>query len=180
MSGISFDVEDEDILFGDRDLPPGDCGGGSSSQSQLGQGCGGTCVPSESSSAQQRNGCVQVLLIQGIFLAACGVYGAHAGGWEHKVLHSAYAGVGCGLFLFVCAGVTRSSQHTIGIHLALLGQVIFVGVFARQIFKSYGVPEKADRLPLFVLMAVGSAIALAAIIMINFKPRTGKIEKHMD
>ena len=45
-------------------------------------------------------------------------------------------------------------------------------VFAMQSYKSYGVPEKADRFPLFVLMAAGSAVALG--LMRALKPKKKK------
>ena len=41
-----------------------------------------------------------------------------------------------------------------------------------QAYKSYGVPEKQDRFPLFVAMGVGSVVALG--MMKAFKPKKKK------
>ena len=111
----------------------------------------------------------------GAFLATCGVYGAYAAGWAAKAMHSAYAGLGSGAALALCAGLTSAGTrklYMIGVHVALLLQLTFTGVFAVQAFRSAGVPEKADRFPLFVLMGVGSAAALA--LMMKFKPKKEK------
>jgi len=50
---------------------------------------------------------------------------------------------------------------------------VFVLVFGIQARKSYGVPEKADRFPLFVLMGVGSVMGLAFMILL--KPKKKKV-----
>ena len=55
----------------------------------------------------------------------------------------------------------------------LLLQVLFTGVFALQAYKSYGVPEKADRFPLFVVMGIGSIAALG-MMRLN-KPKKKKV-----
>ena len=60
----------------------------------------------------------------------------------------------------------------IGVHAGLLLQVVFTGVFAMQTYKSYGVPEKQDRFPLFVVMSVGSVVALG--LMRALKPKKKK------
>ena len=54
----------------------------------------------------------------------------------------------------------------------LILQLTFTGVFAVQSYRSFGVPEKADRHYLFVLMAAGSAAALYG--MMKFKPKKEK------
>lgn len=160
-----------------------------------------------------------VMLGHGAFLAACGVYGAASADWAPKAMHSAYAGLGCGGTLALCAGMAvmpSRKMYMIGVHVALLlqvrrnvgllscrvpelclhslttccsamrapsaddlligylcsSQVLFTGVFGVQAYRSYGVPEKADRFPLFVLMGVGSVGALCA--MRAFKPKKPK------
>eukprot|EP00435_Cladocopium_sp_Y103_P063249 s321_g24.t2 len=60
----------------------------------------------------------------------------------------------------------------IGVHLALVLMLIFIAVFSIQAFKSYGNPEKFDRLVLFVVMGLGSGIALAKAI--SMKPKKEK------
>ena len=66
-------------------------------------------------------------------------------------MHSAYAGAGGGLALavsgFISIGGTRK-LYMIGVHIGLLLQLLFTGVFALQSYRSYGVPEKQDRFPL--------------------------------
>ena len=77
--------------------------------------------------------------------------------------------------LSACAAATVTGHkilQAIGVHLGLLLQLLFTSVFARQAFKSFGVPEKRDRFPLFVVMAVGSALALA--LMRLLKPKDKK------
>ena len=49
--------------------------------------------------------------------------------------------------------------------------VSFTGVFALQTYKSYGVPAKADRFPLFVAMTAGSVIALGLMRALKPKPK---------
>lgn len=51
-------------------------------------------------------------------------------------------------------------------------QALFVGVFALQSWRSYGIPEKADRHPLFVVMTVACVMGLGA--MIALKPKSKK------
>lgn len=116
-----------------------------------------------------------VLLLHAVFLAACGCYGAAAAGWAPAAMHSAYAGVGMGAALLVCAIMAVSPSHKlymIGVHFALLLQLLLIGVFAWQAYRSYGVPAKADRFPLFVVMGTGSVVALGAMRV--FKPNKSK------
>ena len=113
-----------------------------------------------------------VLVAHGAFLAACGCYGAASTGWTPSAMHSAYAGIGSGGALGVCALLSVSGSrplYMVGVHVALLFQVALTGVFGWQAWKSYGVPAKADRFPLFVLMCAGSVLALGA--MRAFKPK---------
>ena len=66
-------------------------------------------------------------------------------------MHSAYAGAGGGAALVVCGLLSVSGSYKlymIGVHVALLLQALFIIVFALQGYRSYGVPEKADRFPL--------------------------------
>ena len=112
-------------------------------------------------------------------------------------MHSAYAGAGGGGILVVCSLLSVSGSYRlymIGVHVALLLQLLFIFVFALQVppadqhgtipstlvcmslphvfaqaYKSYGVPEKQDRFPLFVAMGVGSVVALG--LMKVFKPK---------
>ena len=112
-------------------------------------------------------------------------------------MHSAYAGAGGGGVLVVCSLLSVSGSYRlymIGVHVALLLQLLFIFVFALQVppadqqgtipstlaytsmphvfaqaYKSYGVPEKQDRFPLFVAMGVGSVVALG--LMKVFKPK---------
>ena len=115
-------------------------------------------------------------------------------------MHSAYAGAGGGGVLVVCSLLSVSGSYRlymIGVHVALLLQLLFIFVFALQVppadqqgtipstlacmslphvcaqaYKSYGVPEKQDRFPLFVAMGVGSVVALG--LMKVFKPKKKK------
>merc|ERR1711937_253363 len=106
------------------------------------------------------------------WLAACGCYGAHSHGWAKAAMHSAYSGLGSLAALVVTAVMSVSgvkALYMIGVHVALLLQALFIIVFAVQAYKSHGVPEKADRLPLFVAMGAGSALAL--FMMIKLKPK---------
>eukprot|EP00928_Gymnodinium_smaydae_P050022 TRINITY_DN33638_c0_g1_i1.p2 TRINITY_DN33638_c0_g1~~TRINITY_DN33638_c0_g1_i1.p2 ORF type:complete len:136 (+),score=32.63 TRINITY_DN33638_c0_g1_i1:68-475(+) len=115
-----------------------------------------------------------LLVLHGIFLAACGCYGAHSHGWKKEVMHSAYAGLGgCGA-LTACALLTASGKRkltAIGVHVALLLQLVFTGVFALQAKKSYGDPKKADRFPLFVVMCLGSVTALGGMLICKPKKK---------
>ncbi|KAL1523104.1 hypothetical protein AB1Y20_018061 [Prymnesium parvum] len=114
------------------------------------------------------------LVAHGVFLAGCGCYGAAAAGWTPKVMHSAYAGLGSCAALSLCAllsaGGTRW-RYMVGVHVGLLLQTLLTGVFAVQSFRSFGVPEKQDRFPLFVVMTLGSAGALAAMFLLKPKKK---------
>lgn len=115
----------------------------------------------------------RVLAGHGLFLAACGAYGAAKSGWT--AMHSLYAGAGGGVLLALCGllsvGGTKK-KYMIGVHVGLLLQLVFTGVFTLQSFRSFGVPEKADRFPLFVVMGAGSAAAL--VLMRVLKPEKKK------
>ena len=116
-----------------------------------------------------------VLLAHGAFLAGCGYYGAAQYDFAPKAMHSLYSGAGGGAVLALCGVMSMSGSYKlymIGVHIALLLQLLFVVVFAVQAFRSYGVPEKEDRFMLFVEMGLGSAVALA--LMVVFKPKKAK------
>jgi hypothetical protein len=116
-----------------------------------------------------------VLVGHGLFLAGCGIYGSSKAGWAAKAMHSAYAGAGGGAALAVCAAMSVAGTkrlYMIGVHVGLLLQLMFTGVFVLQAYKSYGVPEKADRFPLFVAMGAGSVVALG--LMRALKPKKQK------
>ena len=124
-----------------------------------------------------------VLAGHGLFLLGCGWYGANISGWT--AMHSLYAGAGGGAALGVCSlltvGGTRKlymigvhvgllgKLYMIGVHVGLLLQLAFSAVFGLQAWRSYGVPAKADRFPLFVVMCGGSVLALG--LMRACKPK---------
>mmetsp|Transcript_23260 Transcript_23260/g.65071 ORF Transcript_23260/g.65071 Transcript_23260/m.65071 type:complete len:137 (+) Transcript_23260:69-479(+) len=119
--------------------------------------------------------CAAVLAAHGVFLAACGCYGAHSHGWAKPAMHSAYAGLGGMAALGVCALLTASGVkklYMIGVHLALLLQAVFCFVFCLQAYKSHADPAKADRFALFVLMGAGSVAGLG--LMVVLKPKKKK------
>ena len=116
-----------------------------------------------------------VLLLHALFLAGCGYYGAASHDFAPKAMHSLYSGAGGGGVLLLCAIMSVSGSYKaymIGVHIGLILQLTFTGVFAVQSYRSFGVPEKADRHYLFVLMAAGSAAALYG--MMKFKPKKEK------
>lgn len=80
----------------------------------------------------------------GLYLAACGCYGAAQHDWAPKAMHSAYAGAGGGAALVVCGLLSVSGSYKlymIGVHLALLLQLLFVFVFALQVPPAYEVHD---------------------------------------
>ncbi len=116
-----------------------------------------------------------VCVVHGAFLAGCGYYGAWLHHFEAKAMHSLWMGAGGGgvvaaMGLLSVSGSRR--MYMIGVHLALLLQVVFGGVFALQAYRSYGVPEKADRFSLFMAMFGGTVCALGA--MRALKPKKEK------
>lgn len=116
-----------------------------------------------------------VLLAHGAFLAGCGYHGAAQYDFAPKAMHSLYSGAGGGAVLALCGLMSMSGSYKlymIGVHIALLLQLLFIIVFAVQAFRSYGVPEKEDRFMLFVEMGLGSVAALG--LMVFFKPKKAK------
>ena len=113
-----------------------------------------------------------VLATHGLFLGGCGAFGAAMSAWT--AMHSLYMGAGGGAALVVSGllsiGGTKK-LYMIGVHVGLLLQLLFTGVFALQAYKSYGVPEKADRFLLFVVMGTGSAVALVMMRLLKPKPK---------
>ena len=111
-----------------------------------------------------------VLAGHGLYLAGCGIYGAYKSNWS--AMHSAYAGLGgcaiLGISSILSIGGTKK-LYMIGVHVGLLLQLLFTGIFGLQAYKSYGVPEKQDRFPLFVVMGTGSIVALG--LMRALKPK---------
>eukprot|EP00320_Phaeocystis_rex_P021989 CAMPEP_0119058234 /NCGR_PEP_ID=MMETSP1178-20130426/2597_1 /TAXON_ID=33656 /ORGANISM="unid sp, Strain CCMP2000" /LENGTH=134 /DNA_ID=CAMNT_0007039143 /DNA_START=38 /DNA_END=442 /DNA_ORIENTATION=- len=115
-----------------------------------------------------------VLLLHGLYLAAFGSFGAAQHDWAPKAMHSAYAGAGGGGALVLCSLLSISGSYKlymIGVHLALLLQLLFTFVFVLQAYKSYGVPEKQDRFPLFVAMGLGSVVALGMMRIVKPKKK---------
>ena len=114
-----------------------------------------------------------VLAGHGVFLAACGVFGAASNGWAPKAMHSAYAGIGSCIVLAGCGvlSIGTRKQYMIGVHIGLLVQLLLTGVFSLQAYKSYGDPAKADRFPLFVVMALGTVGALGLMRALKPKPK---------
>ena len=117
------------------------------------------------------------MLGHGVWLAACGTLGAHNNDYAPKAMHSVYAGVGSFAVLATCAAMSVAGTkklYMIGVHIGLLVQLVLIGVFSVQAFRSYGVPEKvADgRFALFCAMAAGSIGALG--LMYVLKPKKKK------
>jgi hypothetical protein len=115
------------------------------------------------------------MAVHGAFLAACGYYGASSHDFSPQAMHSLYSGAGGGgaLALFAAISMMPSRKmYMIGVHLGLLLQALFAIVFAVQIVKSYGHPEKADRVVLFSVMLGGTVLALFA--MKALKPKKPK------
>ena len=74
----------------------------------------------------------------------------------------------------VCALMSVSGHYKvymIGVHVALLLLLLFTLVFAIQAFRSYGVPEKEDRLPLFTAMFTGTFVAILALRVLKPKKK---------
>ena len=116
-----------------------------------------------------------ICFLNGVFLAVCGYHGAASHGFEPKAMHSLYAGVGGGAMLAAMGLISVSGfrrLYMIGVHVALLLQVLFILVFALQAYRSYGVPEKADRYSLFCLMCGGTFLSLIGMRL--FKPKKKK------
>mmetsp|Transcript_6581 Transcript_6581/g.19426 ORF Transcript_6581/g.19426 Transcript_6581/m.19426 type:complete len:130 (-) Transcript_6581:43-432(-) len=122
-----------------------------------------------------------VLIGYGGFLGACGWYGAAAHDYAPKVMHSLYAGAGSGLAMALCGlgsfgspqkGEAGYKRWMIAVHLGLMGNALFLAVFGLQWFRATRDPAKADRAPLFLVMAAGSAMALAALV--KLKPKKKK------
>ena len=113
-----------------------------------------------------------VCVANGVLLTVCGVYGAALHEFAPKAMHSAYAGGAGGAALIVCAAMAAAPSkklYMVGVHVALLLQLIFIVAFTVQAYKSHGVP---DRFPLFVFMGVGTLVALGA--MLKLKPKKKK------
>merc|ERR1712100_61914 len=106
-------------------------------------------------------------MVYGAFLGVCGTVGAAMHGFEKKAMHSMYAGLG-GLVSMLICGVLAATEKkvpvAIGVHIALILMVLFLAVFGIQAYKSFGHKEKFDRMVLFIIMGIGSAIALARAI----------------
>ena len=90
-------------------------------------------------------------------------------------MHSLYAGLGGFVSMFLCGLFAASNVKVlvaIGVHLALVLMLVFIIVFGVQAFKSSKDPDKLDRLVLFVVMGLGSVLALAKAI--SMKPKKEK------
>ena len=85
-----------------------------------------------------------VCVANGVLLTVCGVYGAALHEFAPKAMHSAYAGGAGGAALIVCAAMAAAPSkklYMVGVHVALLLQLIFIVAFTVQAYKSHGVPE---------------------------------------
>ena len=62
-----------------------------------------------------------VLVGHGVFLAACGIFGASSNGWAPSAMHSAYAGIGSCVVLTGCGILSLGSRkmYMIGVHIGL-------------------------------------------------------------
>ena len=111
-----------------------------------------------------------------------GWYGAHSHGYAAAVMHSLYAGIGSGTAMLACAagatgaapakGAPGYKTWMIAVHLGLMFNALFAAVFSLQYARARGNPAKADRASLFLVMALGSAAALAATV--RLKPKKKK------
>ena len=114
-------------------------------------------------------------MLYGLFLVACGGAGAWLHNWEKKAMHSLYAGLGGCVSMVICGILAASNIKilvAVGVHLALVLMLVFIVVFGVQAFKSTGDPDKFDRLVLFLVMGIGSAMALGKAI--SMKPKKEK------
>eukprot|EP00756_Hemistasia_phaeocysticola_P043817 Hpha_TRINITY_DN17394_c0_g1::TRINITY_DN17394_c0_g1_i1::g.137971::m.137971 len=109
-------------------------------------------------------GASSVMFFYALFISACGTAGSALHGFEKPAMHSMYSGCGGGLAMLLCSYLAKDGQgkktKAAGVNVGLLLLTVFLVVFLIQTHKNIGVPEKADRLFLFILMALGSAIAL--------------------
>ena len=97
----------------------------------------------------------------GLYLAACGCLGAAQQDWAPKAMHSAYAGAGGGGVLVVCSLLSVSGSYRmymIGVHVALLLQLLFIFVFALQ------VPPTDQRMPRLLVGIVPSIFTLSLCV----------------
>ena len=117
----------------------------------------------------------------GAFLGGCGWYGAASHGYAPAVMHSLYAGAGSGLLMALCGlgsfgeprkGDASYKRWMIAVHVGLMLNALFTAVFALQFARARGDPAKADRAPLFLVMALGSAAAMVALV--KLKPKKAK------
>jgi hypothetical protein len=118
-----------------------------------------------------------ICVLNGAFLAACGYHGASLHGFDQSAMHSLYMGAAAGGVLGTMGllAVTGSRRlYMIGVHVALLLELIYISMFSFRAYKSYGVPEKADRFNLFILMGTGCILSLGA--MRYFKPKPKQIK----
>ena len=113
-----------------------------------------------------------VMFVYGAFLLGTGFYGAMSHDFAPKAMHSLYAGAGGAIAMAAASAATivpNRKSYMIGVHVGLLLQLVFTVVFAVQAVRSFGNPEKADRLALFCVMLLGSVAALIAMRM--YKPK---------
>ena len=92
-------------------------------------------------------------------LAEC--FGAAQLDWAPKAMHSAYAGAGGGGALVVCSLLSVSGSYRmymIGVHVALLLQLLFIFVFALQ------VPPTDQRMPRLLVGIVPSIFTLSLCV----------------
>lgn len=74
----------------------------------------------------------------------------------------------------MAARMESNRAKAIGVHIALLMLVVFIGVFSWRASLVYGVAEKAYLFNLLVVMALGSAATLG--LLIAYKPKPAKQE----
>mmetsp|Transcript_25991 Transcript_25991/g.79959 ORF Transcript_25991/g.79959 Transcript_25991/m.79959 type:complete len:127 (-) Transcript_25991:72-452(-) len=119
------------------------------------------------------------LVSYGGFLAACGWYGAHESGYT--TMHSLYAGLGSGALMVLCGAGSVGSpvkgdptykRWMIAVHVGLMLNALYIVVFGIQFARSRGLPEKADRNFLFMLMTFGSVMSLYTLV--KLKPKKKK------
>ena len=116
-----------------------------------------------------------ILLVYAAWLTLFGALGAWSSGW--RAMHSLYSSAGGAAAICACAALVlgggaagRARLVTLGFHAALLLNALFLAIFAAQTLRAKGVPSKADRLPTFVALTIGSAASLVALVA--FKPTT--------
>jgi len=112
----------------------------------------------------------RIMFLYGFFIVICSGIAFLMAPDKSRAMTALYAGGGSAFLMWICAAMAMQIERTraigmIGIHVGMVLPFLFAIEFGRRSWKNFHAPEKEYLAIIFAIMAVGSIVAFAAILL---------------